>query len=104
MNIAMMEIENNEMTTVDDANLYNFYKENEENFLLPYPNYENQVVWEDFDDVKTMLRNRSDLHVMTIVTCEDDEAYIIGGWHFVNRIGYILLTEEPKSKEDVRWW
>ena len=44
----------------------------------------------DLDLIKTVKEN----HIWTLLDCDDGETYIVSGFHYVNRINYII-TEVP---------
>lgn len=48
--------------------------------------------------------DRESRHLWTVVDA-DGALYVATGWHFVNRVGY-LITEEPWTEDivDAVWW
>lgn len=43
---------------------------------------------------KSKIDGKNGYHIWTIVDGENNRQYIINGWHYVNRVGY-LFTEIP---------
>jgi hypothetical protein len=89
------------MTTVSEITIEQFYKE-----YLPQTNqFNDNASWDgcmfetygdDYEYVKTVYELAPD-RVWTIV--EDDDGYpvLTNGWHYVNRIGYVV-TVRPAPK------
>ena len=47
------------------------------------------------------VREYGNKNIWTIINCENEESWIIPGFHFVNRLGYILC-EIPWESEDIQ--
>ena len=50
---------------------------------------------DEVDFVKATAKTNPNL-VWTWIDCEEGKHYLVAGWHFVNRIGYVI-TKEPWS-------
>lgn len=72
-----------------------------ENHLVndaPYSNYMFETYGVELEYVKLQDEDT----VWTIVECDDEEEYIIQGFHYVNRIGYIITQESWDAKKEVQ--
>lgn len=105
-------IEFNEMTNEQECALDNFFVNNLNSFIKPYSDkelnnkegYQHQLLWEDFEAAKE-IANREGIFIYTVIDCEDEEAWLCEGWHFVNRIGYYFTTKKIEIPEEgLRYW
>lgn len=72
-----------------------------ENHLVadaPYSNFMFETYGEELEYVKEQDLNT----IWTIVECDDEEEYIIQGFHHINRIGYIITQESWDENKDVQ--
>ena len=90
-----------------------FFKRNKKN-LVRYPKApEGEAfpgyLWDDVNKVRNHLINEHGekdgaKYCYTIVTGDDDCAYIMSGWKRVNRIAW-LVSKEPVEKDiEIRYW
>ena len=49
------------------------------------------------------IANREGIFIYTVIDCEDEEAWLCKGWHFVNRIGYYFTTKKIEIPEERRF-
>ena len=100
------------MTDEEEKILEKFFTDNINNFVMPYPDeelnhndsYMEQPSWEDFHAIKQMP-NKDELFFYTVVHCDNDEAWLLDGYHFINRIGYFVSTKKIDIPEDgIRYW
>lgn len=43
-------------------------------------------------------------HLWTIVDGDDGSMYALSGWHYVNRVGYIITTEPWTEETEAVWF
>jgi hypothetical protein len=102
---SCMEVE--DMTAEQDEKLENFFKNNKFIVSPDKPNEDSnyKFIWDDYDLLKLKESKHEKLYYCTLVDCEDDEAWISSGIHFVNRVGYLISETEIQELEDgIRYW
>lgn len=99
------------MTEDQESALTSFFEQNLENFIVPDGTeldpeeaYHHQLLWEDFKEA-CEISNREGIYSYTVVECDGEEAWLIEGWHYVNRIGYYLTNKKIDIPEEgLRYW
>lgn len=62
-------------------------------------------IWDDRQQIAKYRANSNTVYMYTIVTAEDEEAYVLEGYHFVNSLGYIMSTKKIDVPGDgIRYW
>lgn len=60
------------------------------------PKEENLFMFETYGEqyqiVENHVKQKGDQYCWTVVDGEKSNLYLIPGWHFVNRLGYVLTT------------
>ena len=103
-------IELNEMTDEQYEILEKFFEDNEKYFIVPADNQNIELLrerfkWDDFKMVNEVTKNLPDIHVYTVIDCEDEEAWLVEGKKLVNRIAYYLTVEKIEIPEEgLRYW
>lgn len=87
---------------IDEDKFYEEYKPIK-NHLLPDGAPFGDCMFETFGEEFEHVRKQKAEHVWTIVEGDEDTTFISAGFHWVNRIGYII-TEKPwvTGVEDVQ--
>lgn len=69
------------------------------NTVLMDENFNGDMLWQSINEMEhaTAFAEEYPRQVLTVVET-DGEDMVVGGWHFCNRIGYILL-EKPIPEE-----
>lgn len=99
------------MTEEQKSILNNFFTQNLEHFIIPdgieldhEEAYHHQLLFEDFK-AACEISNKEEVYSYTVVECDGDEAWLIEGWHYVNRIGYYLTNKKIDIPEEgLRYW
>ena len=56
---------------------------------------------EEYEFVRQMVTAKP-RHVWTVIDGEGSKLYAVAGWHYVNRLGYII-TELPWERDDIEF-
>lgn len=59
------------------------------------------LLWDDYDILKDIIKSRKDIFLYTLVEGDDDTAYISKGYHWVNRMGYYVSTNDIRMDDDI---
>ncbi len=90
---------------IDDEAIDNFF--NSSTFLVPEGKEDedepSKYLFEDYDLVRRTLCAQPELYSYTLIE-EDGEAYIIDGYHFVNRMGYFISDTKIEMPESIRYF
>ena len=103
-------IEVDKMTDAQEEALENFFKDNEKYFIMPGGNEKVEFLrdkfrWDDCRAANEVANTFSDVHVYTVIDCEDEEAWLVEGVRYVNRIAYYMTTRKIEiPKEGLRYW
>lgn len=103
-------IEVNEMTDEQEEMLENFFNENKEAFLIPPGNQKiddlnQRFRWDDCQEASKVIKALPNIHVYTVVDCEEEQAWLVEGQRFVNRIAYYLTSKKIEIPEEgLRYW
>ena len=89
------------MNTINWDDFVEKYKPEINKEDAPYGGYMYETYGEDIKYVVNIANSDKNQHVWTIVDCEDEESWIFPGYHYVNRIGYIITTI-PWVSEDLQ--
>ena len=104
-------MEFNEMTEDQIAQLDHFFDDNLDCFIKPMESFlseetddDEKLLWDDFEAAKEVA-SLDGVTTYTLVSCDNDEMWIIDGWHFVNRVGYFFTSEKIAIPEEgLRYW
>ena len=81
-----------------DNTINTFEKVKKVNNLIPFR--EELYFWDSVDiKEKFTKEKRQQLHYCTIVDDEEGGLWLLPGWHFVNRVGYIISNKPIKICE-----
>jgi hypothetical protein len=69
-----------------------------DNQFTPVPDEDGETVRPSDDDL-----DPQSLYLWTIVGADDGSLMVVSGWHYVNRIGY-LVTKEPWTEPTEAVW
>lgn len=91
--------------------LLNKFFEREELFIK-LPNiddhnlsYHEKFLYDDFKLARKVTDDNPNYHIYTVVDGDYGTAWLVDGWHFVNRQGYIFTTEKIDIPEEgLRYW
>ena len=95
------------MNSLDQQQLESFYANGD--FIEPDNQQagspiQGSLLWEDYKEVKGYILNDSNLFVYTVVA-EGEDAYILDGYHYIDRIGYFLSRTPINLPSDgIRYW
>jgi len=64
---------------------------------LPLFREDNSMVFETYGEDLEFVRIQKDNHVWTLVDGDDGESIIVAGYHFVNRVHYIITLKPWKD-------
>ena len=102
-----------EMTLEQEQELDNFFEDNLDSFIHPYGEclnddefYGSQLIWDNFRDARLKeVANQDGVYIYTVLECDNEEAWLVEGWHFVNRLGYFFTTKKiDMPEEGIRYW
>ena len=66
--------------------------------------FNEKYFFDDFKEAKE-ITSKPGIYTYTVVIDEDDTAWLIDGWHFVNRVGYYFTTKKIDIPEEgLRYW
>lgn len=66
--------------------------------------FNEKYFFDDFKEAKE-IASKPGIYTYTVVTDEDDTAWLIDGWHFANRVGYYFTTQKLSIPEEgLRYW
>jgi hypothetical protein len=74
------------------------YKPIENHFNREEGPYEN-MMFETYGEEEEHVKKQNPNHIWTLINCENEESYIVSGWHFVDRNGY-FITEHPWTNNE----
>lgn len=63
-------------------------------------NTNDSIDFETYGEDLDFIRSQNNNHVWTEVLCDDEETYIVPGYHLVNRLMY-FVTKKPWSDENI---
>ena len=61
----------------------------------------NGCMFETYGEELAFVRRQNPRTIWTIVDGEDSDLYVMSGYHFVNRIGYLISTTQVAENTDV---
>ena len=59
-------------------------------------------MYETYDAEYEFVRRVPNKHVWTVLDGPGSSCYVVAGWHYVNRLGYIV-TELPWTSDDIEY-
>lgn len=80
------------ITDIDD-----FYR-NSEDFVY-FDEENDEILWTDFKAASEFLNENPECHCYTSLEC-DNEIWLVEGYHFVNRLGYIITKRRIQIPEE----
>ena len=99
--IAVREVLGNFLSDEDEAETNKFWEANKGNIILESgdaydsDNSNEDVIWNNYKAASQMMQKGHP--VATVVDGEDDNLVITPGYHYVNRVGYLVFKEEIKE-------
>lgn len=74
------------------------YEEFDEKYKVIYnPNNKETQLFETFGDDLQFVSRQNKLKIWTVVEGDDGELYIVHGYHYVNRVGYLITENHPEK-------
>lgn len=101
------------MTKKEDMLVQEFYS-NAKQYLIPIKESTGNesslqdYLWDDYKSLSEFVRTKDneDLFFYTIVTGDEDTAWIVKGCKYANRVGYLITSEDIKGfpEDGIRYW
>lgn len=77
--------------TKQELNLVDKFYEDSDNFICTP---DGEIFWEDFKEAFDYINEHKNVHCYTSVEGDNDTVWIIPGYRYVNRLGYMITKKE----------
>lgn len=84
------------MTEQEQLLIDKFY-ENDNDFIYAP---DEEILWTDYKSAREFLNAHPELFCYTSVETDNDQIWLIEGYHYVNRLGYIITTRNMNIPEE----
>jgi len=65
--------------------------------LVSIPSSYDEFVFDDFDEAAKLRKEHPEWHLWTMIDGDEGGMYIVSGFHYVNRSGYVFTMKSPSD-------